>query len=574
MVSTRARSWGLPSRREAPRAYVERPVPFVLRWPLVGLAAAGHLATAALDALRRRRWAGPPPVVEPDGPDVVVRGTAFPDDERRYLLVPFEVRGRPARLEVDYEWEPLGLLLGDNPLAKTVLDLGVWDEHGYREAAGFRGWSGSRHRRVWIEAGAAQRGYRPGPLGEGTWHAELGIAAVGPTGAGWTLRVRSRSVGREPARVLAPDPVDAAHVARPEPGWYHGDLHMHSWHSHPEAPEPEEFVAFARAAGLDFLPITEYVVGHHWTTAGALQRAHPDLLIWPGREIVTYHGHVQCLGETPGFIEYRHGFEDVDIRAIQAGVRAGGALFGVNHPTTFAGPLFRNLCRGCEFELGEDVDWDGVDTIEVLTGPMMVDPSHYGLGSLGHDVANPFSASAVELWERLLDRGHKICAVSGSDDKRGPGLGTSATAVLARELSRPAIVEGIRAGRAYVRTLGVHGSPTLELTATNPQGEEGTFGAVLPVEPGAAASLAVTVRGGRGQQLRVVRGGERVHAVAIDDDPFTARFAAPRVPAREGPLGTWYRVETADRRCRTTLSNPVFLVGPAGGSRPGPAPPG
>ena len=70
---------------------------------------------------------------------------------------------------------------------------------------------------------------------------------------------------------------------------------------------------------------------------------------------MTYFGHVQSLGETPGFVEYRHGFEDVTVRDIQAGVRAAGALFGVNHPTTFPGPLFRAFCRGCAFDLGDEI---------------------------------------------------------------------------------------------------------------------------------------------------------------------------------------------------------------------------
>src|SRR5438270_5546135 len=192
---------------------------------------------------------------------------------------------------------------------------------------------------------------------------------------------------------------------------------MHAWHSNPRGPRPEEFVAFARAAHLDFLPVTEYVVGHHWAQYGAVQRANPDLVIWPGREIVTYFGHVQSLGETPGFIEFRHGFEDVNIRDIQKAVREHDALFGVNHPTTFPGPLFRNLCRGCEFELGDDIDWDEVDTIEVLTGEALVRPRDYQMPDVGVPMANPFSRSAIDLWEHLLNRGHKITAVCGSDDK-------------------------------------------------------------------------------------------------------------------------------------------------------------
>jgi hypothetical protein len=368
-------------------------------------------------------------------------------------------------------------------------------------------------------------------------------------------------VAAVPAGPVPTGPVDRAHVARARPGWYHGDFHMHAWHSHRAGPAPEQFVAFARAAGLDFLPVTEYVVGHHWDQYGQVQRDHPDLVIWPGREIVTYRGHVQSLGETPGFVEFRHGFEDVHIRDIQRAVKAAGALFGVNHPTTFPGPLFRNLCRGCEFELGDDIDWDEVDTLEVLTGEALVDPREYQLPDVGVRVPNPFSGSAVALWESLLNRGHRICAVSGSDDKLGPKLGTCATAVYATELSRPALIEAIGQGRAYVRTRGVAASPALELEAGAPGQATGTFGSVLYLDEGQQAEVRVTVRGGQGQGLRIVRNGRETATVSVTSDPFDHVFAAGRVPT-EGPLGTWWRVETFDGQGPTTIANPVFFQAP------------
>ena len=554
------------------RAYREHRVARPVRWALSVLAAVGEWAESTLIALRRRGSGGAPPVSIPEGPPIVIKGTAFPGDEKQYLMLPFEVQPGTVRLEVDYDWDALPPSVPDNLLTQTIFDLGLWDEHGYRSADGFRGWSGSRHKQVFIQADSAQRAYRPGPINPGIWHVDLGVAAVGPTGAEWKVTIRTSKYAKTgPAypKAAIDDPVDATHVARREPGWYHGDFHMHSWHSNPKGPTPEEFVRFARAAHLDFLPVTEYVVGHHWGQYGQVQRDNPDLVIWPGREIVTYFGHVQSLGETPGFIEFRHGFEDVNVADIQKAVKAAGALFGVNHPTTFPGPLFRNLCRGCEFELGDDIDWAEVDTIEVLTGEALVKPSEYHLPDVGVQVGNPFSSAAIDLWESLLNRGYKITAVSGSDDKKGPKLGTCATAVYAEELSRPAIMEAIRAGRAYVRTRGVDGSPALELEAVagGPASGQpaGTFGSVLHVAgagaDAAAVELRVTVRGGEGQNLRLIRNGDDVFTVPVTGDPFEHAFTVRR-HGGEGPLGTWYRVETFDRRSRTTIGNPVFLKEP------------
>lgn len=541
--------------KATPGGYVEKPVPRVVRWVLAVLASAGEWASLESVALRRRRRGVKPPVARPGGPEVVIRGTALPADEKTFLVLPFEVAAGATRVEVDYEWKPLPPTLPDNPITRTVLDLGLWDEHGYRSPDGFRGWSGSRARKIFVQADAAERGYRPGPVKPGVWYAELGLAAIGPTGADWKVTVRATDppVGDPPP----PDPVDRTHVARAEAGWYHGDFHMHAWHSSPKGPTPEEFVQFARAASLDFTPVTEYVVGHHWVQYGKVQRDNRDLVIWPGREIVTYFGHVQSLGETPGYVEYRHGFEDVHIRDIQAEVRARGALFQINHPTTFAGALFQNFCRGCAWDLGDEIDWEAVDTIEVLTGPVLVNPKDYGLPDVGMTTVNPFFRPAVDMWEDLLNRGHKITAVCGSDDKTGDKLGSCATAVFAEALSRPALIEAIRAGRAYVRTRGVAASPALEMVATTADGQRGIFGDTLKAS---AAEVAVTVTRGKGQSLRIIRNGDDLATVPVGTDPFTHTFAAERV-AGEGPLGTWYRVETFDARSRTTIGNPVFLAG-------------
>ena len=539
----------------AGQAYVERRLPAALRWTLSVLSAIGLPTHGLLGRLRRARHAGPPPVCEPDGPDLVVTGTAFPGESKTYVHLPFEVGAGVAGVEVEYRYHPLRPALPENPVTQTVLDLGLWDQRGFRDAAGFRGWSGSRHHEVFVEAGRASRCYRPGPIEPGTWYVELGLAAIGPTGAEWTVCIRSRRGPAAPAPV--PRPVDPGHVANPDPGWYHGDFHMHSFHSNPKGPTPQQFVEHAKRARLDFTPVTEYVVGVHWDEYGLVQDENPELLIWPGREIVTYFGHMQCIGETPGFVEYRHGFEDVEVAEIQRAVREAGALFQVNHPTTFKGRLFDNFCRGCAFDLGDEIDWSAVDTVEVLNGPAVLHRSRL----LGGDFENPFMTSAIELWEAMLDRGYATTAVSGSDVKQGVGLGSSATAVHADELSRAALTEGIRAGRAYVRTRGVAGSPALEMTVSPGAGPPGTFGSRFVVDPGATVPVTVVVRGGDGQRLRVIRNGVEVDVAKVVGDPFEHRFQAGRASSGEGPLGTWWRVETLDGAGRTTIGNPVFLGG-------------
>jgi hypothetical protein len=512
------------------------------------------LAAATAAALAPAPAAAPAPCV-PGGPPAVVEGALAPDDARTYRTLPFWVAPGTTRVEVGYAWT-------DRPGGTgTVLDLGLWDEDGVGTPAGFRGWSGSRQGRiadgqapVWVQADTAERGYRPGPVRPGVWTVDLGIASIGAAGADWRVEVRCRRV--PVGRPFVSRPVDPGHFARRRPGWYHGDFHMHGRHSSPAAPGWGRFVGFARAAGLDFLPVTEYVTDQHQRELGPVQRANPDLLIWPGREIVTYFGHASAIGETPSVVDWRHGAPGVTLRAIQRRTRADGALFQVNHPTLFPRARFGDLCRGCEFELGGAIDWDAVDTLEILTGPAVVNPAEMGLPGPAGEIQNPFMETAVALWDRLLREGHRITAVSGSDDKLGPGLGTSATAVYADELSRPALTRAIRAGHAYVRTRGVRHSPSLALRAVAPDGTRGMFGDAF-----AARTVAVTVRvrRGRGQTLTIMRDGAPVAHVPITSGDFTHRFTARRRPG-SGPLGTAWRVQTGDDRSLTTIGNPVFLT--------------
>jgi len=285
------------------------------------------------------------------------------------------------------------------------------------------------------------------------------------------------------------------------------------------------------------------------------------VLIWPGREIITYYGHVIEVGETPDVIDYRQGFEDVSLRDVQAQTKADGALFQVAHPAFFPSPI-DTLCRGCHFDLGGVIDWSLVDSMELQTGPVLVDSSQVSGPPNALQIQNPFTQGAIDLWVHRLMAGDKITAVSGSDSKGVEGnpndlWGTNDTAVYADQLSRAALQRGVQAGHAYVQTRGVHRSPTLEMTAVTPDGEQGMFGDVLHSD---SAQVTVHVTGASGQLLTIFRNADiAALPVLIDSNDFTYSFAAAR-SSDEGPLGTFYRVQTADLQSITTIGNPIFLT--------------
>ena len=498
-------------------------------------------------------------------------GTVTQADAKTYQLLPVRVATGTGRIEVAYGWSENGGS-GGTPLTATTLDLGLWDADGFRVPEGFRGWSGSRQGRldrdtgpVFITATSADRGYTAAPIEPGIWYVELGIAAVGPEGASWAVQMDCLAASSAPAPAV--DPVNATHVANAAQGWYAGDFHMHAFHSQSTAPDWNDFIAQSRAGGLDFLMVTEYVTGVHWNQLGALQRAHPDLVIWPGREIITYFGHANTFGETPGTIEYRHGFAGVSLGDVQADSVAEGALFQVNHPTTFEGPAFENFCRGCAFTLEGAIDWTLVDTLEVQNGPTITALSDVGFPVPGEGM-NPFTLTALEQWDDLLLQGFKITGVSGSDSKgidapeerNRKGYGSSATMVFADNLSRPALADAIRAGRAYIRTLGVDESPIMTLAITSDDGQSGNYGDTVYAD---TANIAVELAGAQGQALQLIVDGNTVSSLPVTGDPFTADLPLARL-ANSGPAGTFARIEVARADgVITVIGNPVFLQDPA-----------
>ncbi|MDX1511924.1 MAG: CehA/McbA family metallohydrolase, partial [Nitriliruptorales bacterium] len=501
-----------------------------------------------------------PPTCTSGGETITLSGTAVANEEGTYRLLPFTVAPGTTRIELHYDY---GDLPGNEPGGDSVVDIGLWDDDGIEGPAAFRGWGGSHHGvkhkdrpPIWIQADSAHRGFGGGAVTPGTWHAEVGFGNVAADGTWFAVEVTCLDpvVGSEPS----PDPVDPSWIANPEPGWYHGDFHMHALHSSPAGPTHEEVVTHAREVGLDFLPITEYVTTWHHATWGAVARANPDIVIWPGREVITYQGHAIVLGETPGTIEYRDGFQQISMASIQEAALADGALFGIAHPTIFPEPL-GDMCRGCFAEYLGGIDLDEVTTIEVLTGPISYDASFFGLPSIGPAIEFPFMQTAIDLWESLMMEGHRITAVSGSDAKDTAGHGINATAVYAENLSRPALRDALARQRAYVRTRGVAASPELDLTATNGTDTVMIGGTLV----GDTATLSVTVRGAVGQTIDVVRNGLSVTVVPVLTDPFTVEIPMVRGPD-EGPLGTFYRVDVRDvvelTPIRTIVSNPIWIA--------------
>lgn len=433
--------------------------------------------------------------------ELVLQGHFSPEDRDRdeFPLIPFEVPPGVVRLSVAYEFS--------RPLSAdkvgweegNIVDIGLFDPRGaeFPNGRGFRGWSGSARREFTLSATDATPGYLPGSILPGTWHVLLGLYQLAPEGCDYRIVIRMEPGEATDTDVL-PCPYDPAPLA-PGPRWFRGDLHAHSFHSDATAPL-EDLVAAAQAQGLDFLAVTEHNTVSHLPELRRLDRAirsgtlsGPPLLLIPGVEISTYHGHVN-LWPVDDWMDFRLRQDD-RMRQVREIARRRGALFSVNHPKDDGPPwAFKDF-----FE---------PDCVEVWGAPWFI--SNY---------------QALAAWDSLLRGGHRITAVGGSDKHQGPftgelgwyELGTPTTWVWADELSIPAIIAGLRAGRVFISE--APSGPLLEFTA-EADGRRARMGDELPLPSGATVRLTCRVRGAAGCRLRLVS-ARRVLQTEISADDFT-----------------------------------------------------
>ncbi|MFJ8793077.1 CehA/McbA family metallohydrolase [Streptomyces sp. NPDC102462] len=385
-----------------------------------------------------------------------VRGT-LPPGSPDFVHVPVEVPSGVREIKVSYTYERPSVPAGT---PGNALDIGLFDQHGTDLGGrGFRGWSGGARTEFFVRADDATPGYMPGPVGAGTWHIALGPYTIAPQGLAYELTI-TLTYG-EPGRTARPvyPPERAKGRGR---AWYRGDCHLHSWHSDGRH-TPAEIAALARAAGLDFINTSEHnthSAHRHWA-----DQAGDDLLIMLGEEVTTRNGHLVALGTDPGtFVEWRYRARDNLFGRFARQIRAAGGLVVPAHPHA--------TCIGCGWKFG----FGEADAVEVWNGPYTPDD----------EVA--LAAWDAQLVASVRENRRWLPAMGSSDAHRDPDVvGLPQTVVLADDLTRPAVQDGIRAGRCYVAESK---NVTMAFTATGGRARQAGIGERLDVD----ADTPVTVR--------------------------------------------------------------------------------
>jgi hypothetical protein len=441
----------------------------------------------------------------------------------RWAHLPFDVPAGVQRIRVTTSHESFAV----GGLARNVLDLGIFGPAGYDlgNAAGFRGWSGGARDGFVISRTYATPGYLVGPIEPGVWAVALGPVVLSPWGMAWQVRVtmeRGEDGQPEGGSVVAPAPPSICGAR-----WYRGDLHLHTVHSDGER-HPNELASAAQSSGLDFIVSTDH-------NTSAANQAWPasrtgNLLVIPGEEVTTRHGHWLAVGLSPrAWVDWRYGPGDGVFPRFAAEVRDAGGLVVAAHPSV---PL-----PGSAWEFG----FADVDALEVWNGRWNVDDE-----------------LSLRIWQRLLRQGQRVVAVGGSDShgKHQP-VGSPQTVVHANELSTPAIVEGLRCGRSYIARSR---AAALELTARSAAPDVAGPGQTLRVSPDTTVTVTAVISGAPDTTAALITAAGCVARATVgrsgrarlqwELDAASARFARLEVrEAQRRPLGAM-----------VALTNPVWLA--------------
>jgi hypothetical protein len=373
-----------------------------------------------------------------------------------FVYLPVQVPPGVRELDVSYSYDRPATPPG---VPGNALDIGVFDQRGHQLGGrpGFRGWSGGSRDSFSISNPEATPGYLPGPIEPGTWHVVLGPYTVAPAGLNWTVQV-TLTFG-EPGPAFAPryPPTSAKGRGR---AWYRGDCHLHTVYSDGSR-LPAEAVDEARARKLDFIVSTEHNTTSSHGVWGPL--AGDDLLIVTGEEITTRNGHFVAAGLPPGtWIDWRYRAQDGALPRFLREIHRGGAIAVAAHP--FA------PCLACAWKFG----YSGMDAVEVWNGPWTLDDE-----------------VAVQLWNGMLVEaahgGPWLPAMGNSDaHSESQVIGLPHNVVLADDLTRADVLDGLRAGRTWIaESAGVE----VAFTATAGGGVRG--GAGGGPSPGIGERLAV-----------------------------------------------------------------------------------
>ncbi len=342
-----------------------------------------------------------------------------------------------------------------------------------------------------IGEGEVSKGGLSGPIDRGTWKLVLHKRILP---AELDLRVCIEIGGDADSRAAARAEIgfDRA-VPDPRPGWYCGELHLHSSESTGRT-SVEVIRDVARSQALDFLAPSDHFTISHWDRIQELDSLDEKPLFLRSMEISGDRGHANVHGATgyiDPFVDDRDGAlasflghrgTPGSMEAAADAIHAQGGLFCVNHPLS-GGVAWRYA----DFPMAK------ADLLEVVSLP-----------------DGAVSALYTTLWDRFLCAGQRLVGV-GSSDSHDPGqagpwaLGVIRNWVFAASLSRPALLDGLKRGRVYVSV----GDSRLRFTVPGggADGDDAGMGETVLITKGGSRLIRIELANHPSGNLFIVKDG-------------------------------------------------------------------
>ena len=255
--------------------------------------------------------------------------------------------------------------------------------------------------------------------------------------------------------------------------------------------------------------------------------------------MTTFYGHFNIFGVTQ-FVDFRITPGGLDLNTVLRDIKSKGGIASVNHAEAPGG----EICMGCRWEPSSPVDMNLFSAVEVING--------------GQNLQ-----SNTKYWDTQLREGHRLTAIGGSDSHNAnnpphppESIGWPTTAVEADELSVPAILNAIRAGRTFVDLTASH-DKAIDFDATA-GAATARMGETLHTISAASIHVQIHTVACTGSVVHLLLDGAEISAVPpMPVDKASASVDATLTPT---PGRHYLRLELRDAKGTLQLiSSPLYI---------------
>ena len=358
-----------------------------------------------------------------------------PDEEKVWKHIPFQLPAGVEQFHISISYNDR---IDSNPFLKVgnTLDIGLFDPQGIESGSpGLRGWSGSVRTEITIDRDWATPPYKAGAIQPGEWNLLLGTYKTSENGLDAVVTI-TLNTSHEPPQI--PPMANLGDLRRAnvpkagEPGWYRGDLHMHTVYSDGDS-YPHEVAAAVYEAGLDFYGITD----HNRAQSPVPMVPHGDgwPVLVPGVEVTSYAGHFNVWGGSDQWYDFRDYSAEGQQKVVDE-AKADGSLVSLNHPKPF-GPMW---------ELPEVTGFDSFEPWNGWWGGLNNLATGYWADQLNGDTAENWHVGVCGSDTHYLkEPGNPMIPVSNAT------LGHPTMWIQTDEALTPdSILDAIRAGRVFM----------------------------------------------------------------------------------------------------------------------------